>query len=428
LFVPLVAFAIGEYEEGYRWKVDGGSTWYATGQEAVDAGREAMLVAMQTNNCSPYGLTARQADFGPIVWTSSPWYARAEHKQTCDGYPYAALNTVNVNIERAGCTIGVNCPAPPAPECGDGTKGRLQPTRAASATAVTTIIGGCLDGCAVSGVRVDPIGINKDVDGTFYFLPWVKFSGETCSGGVPEIPPDDPEPVPEPTGEVCKESTEGTEVCGAPAYGENCGYVNGNFTCLGKTDPDECWVNPDGSRICGESGPTPPVPDDQLGANGPSGSGNTYNYYNSGTVAGSSRDAGDSGANPNRPNSTDPRTAPTPVVDVGGDGDGYGEESEDPGEIAGYEACEGEACPTFQGILGGYYEQLQEVAIVSAWTNIGASIPAGSCPDASVSVFGDSYDVMTIPCQIWDNTVSPLLGLVFLFVWPFLGLRIVMSA
>jgi len=322
----------------------------------------------------------------------------------------------------------------PEPECGDGTKGRLQPTRSATASAVATIIGSCLDGCEVASVRVDPIGINKDVDGTFYFLPWVKFSGNTCSGGEPEIPPDDPEPADEPTGEVCKESAEGTEVCGAPAYGENCGYVNGEFVCLGKTDPDECWVNGDGSRLCGDTAPMPPVPDsgtpgqratpdDTLGAIGPTGTTNNYNYYNSATVAGSSRDAGDSGANPNRNTSTNPSTGAIPVV-VEGDGEGTGE-GDGGGPFGGPEMDE---VGTFGELTQSFVDGLEAAPIVAAWTGIGSSIPAGACPDADISVFGETYSFTDFACGIWDDTVVPLLSLVFLFVWPFMGLRILMSA
>jgi hypothetical protein len=320
-------------------------------------------------------------------------------------------------------------------ECGDGTKGRLQPVRAETASAAEIIIGSCLDGCAVADVKIDPIGINKDVDGSFYFLPWVRLSGDACVGGEPEIPPEDPDPADEPTGEVCKESAEGTEVCRANAYGENCGYINGDFVCLGKTDPDECWVNPDGSRLCGESAPTPPVPDsgvpgvkatpdDELSSVGPGGTSNEYNYYNSATVAGSSRDAGDTGENPNRPNSTDPRTAPTPVVNVG-DGEGDGEGDGGGGPFTGPEM---ETVCTFQECTDEFLASVQAAPLVAAWTSIGSSIPAGACPDADISVFGEVYSFTDFACSIWDDTVVPLLSLVFLFVWPFIGLRIIMSA
>jgi len=298
-----------------------------------------------------------------VIWNANDVKAHTATCTTVSGgfanvyvvYQHTHATMPNIKSKLAvriqNTVIDQTCTVPQAPpQCGDGTEGRLQPTRAASASQVETIIGTCLDGCEVSSVRVDPIGINKDVDGTFYFLPWVKFSGQSCSGGEPDIPPDEPGPDPEPTGEVCKTSAEGTEVCGAPAYGENCGYVNGNFTCLGKTDPDECWIHTDGSRLCGESAPTPPVPDsgtagvkatpdDVLNAVGPGAVSNEYNYYNTATVAAASRDPGDDGSNPNRLSSTDPRTTATPVVDVGGDGDGDGD-GEPAGSASGGESCD----------------------------------------------------------------------------------------
>jgi len=321
---------------------------------------------------------------------------------------------------------------PPEPECGDGTQGRLQPTRAATADAVSTIIGGCLDGCEVSNVRVDPVGINEE-GGTYYFLPWVTFSGETCGGGEPAIPPDDPGPDPEPAGEVCKTSTAGTEVCTDESYGENCGYVNDKFVCLGKTDTDECWVNDDGSRICGTNAPMPPVPDsgtpgqpatptDTVAAEGPTGTTNEYNYYNSTVVAGSSRDPGDTGANPNRPDSTNPSTEPTPTTCVGdncgtGTGDAYNPTTPALDEL-----------DSFGALTQAFWDGLQAAPIVSAWTNIGASVPTGSCPSYSLSVFGQTYSFTEFMCELWEEQVAPVLSLVFLFVWPFIGLRIVMSA
>jgi hypothetical protein len=344
--------------EGFVWRSM--QSWANPTHCQNMSGPEAVLACSEPRYLAIYGADYSITYSGPMSCTASDTYG-------CRAYGRAGSlywNFEGNQYYQGAVSITANRPvdvAPneslctdPEPECGDGTKGRLQPTRAASATQVTTIIGSCLDGCAVSGVRVDPVGINKEPDGTFYFLPFVKFSGEACAGGEPEIPPADPTPVDEPSGEICKESAAGTDVCTASAYGENCGYVNGNFVCLGKTDADECWVNPDGSRLCGDTAPTPPVPDngtpgvkaaptDQVSAVAPSGSGTTYNYYNSATVAGSSRDPGDSGANPNRPSSADPRTEPTPVTGSGGDGTGIDIEFPS-GEASGGETCD--AAPT----------------------------------------------------------------------------------
>lgn len=87
-----------------------------------------------------------------------------------------------------------------------------------------------------------------------------------------------------------------------------------------------------------------------------------------------------------------------------------------------------ETLDSFQSITQTFVDGIEAAPIVSAWTGIASSVPAGSCPNATLTVFGDAYQIMTFPCQIWEDVVAPLLSLVFLFVWPFIGMRIVMSS
>jgi len=195
--------------------------------------------------------------------------------------------------------------------------------------------GDCVEGCTVKDVKLWSPGINLGSG-----LRWslgIQITGAVC-GNAPD-PPSAQEAEGPDDQELCKSTPGGGEACAGP-YGENCGYLNGKFVCLGKTDPDECWVNDDGSRWCGESAPTPPVPDngtrgqkatpdDAVAAEGGTGTTTTYNYYNTTTMAGST-EASDSGANPNRPDSTDPSTEPTPTTCVGdncGSGEGGGSET-----------------------------------------------------------------------------------------------------
>jgi hypothetical protein len=382
-----------------------GGAWFDT-EEAARASFEAYQDLSPDYNYTIGALTrnSNTTNFGATTHTATTGYCSRANPTSCGSLSATTFQS------RQAADAAVSCP-PPEPECGDGTKGRLQPTRANSASQVTTIIGSCLDGCAVSGVKLDPVGINKDVDGTFYFLPFVKFSGEECSGGAPELPPDDPEPVAEPQGEVCKTTAGGLEVCTSSQYGENCGYLNDKLVCLGKTDPDECWVNADGSRYCGEQAPTPPVPDngspgvkatpnDQVAANGPGGGGNTYNYFNTATVAGSSRPAGTDGANPNRPSSTNPATPATPTVDVGGGGDGTGEEpgggSASGGETcAAPPVCEGDALECAQliqqwriGCPASQTEAEMRAGITDTGIGADGKFPAGS----SVTLGSEDFD------------------------------------
>ncbi len=125
------------------------------------------------------------------------------------------------------------------------------------------------------------------------------------------------------------------EFCQSSSQGENCGYLNDQFICLGKTGDDNCNVMADGSRVCGTAAPMPPVPDN--GTPGtpatPDGTitinnGSTFNFFNTTTVAGSSRPPGTTGQNPY--NGSSP----------GGVGDGEGEGEEGDEAVSGGASCE----------------------------------------------------------------------------------------
>lgn len=129
----------------------------------------------------------------------------------------------------------------------------------------------------------------------------ITHSSEVCThGAVPSPVGDQATP-----GETCGGAS--PEFCLARA-GENCGYLNDSFVCLPKVGETKCAVFGDGGRVCGNSAPTPPVPD-----NGTPGTvatpaatvqstvnnvTTTLNYFNATQVAGSSRDPGSTGDNP----------------------------------------------------------------------------------------------------------------------------------
>lgn len=216
---------------------------------------------------------------------------------------------------------------------------------------------GTTDGCTLTGVYKAGPGLDKDEGGTYEFLANVRLGGGWCSPGAEE--PQEEEVQDFPVGEDCNTSAAANEYCHSNEdpenEGDDCGWYNDVLVCTDRTDEDECWVNDDGSRYCGENAPMPPVPD-----NGTGGvpaepddeiidpdTGNEYDYYDGDTVGGSSRPPGDSGANPNRPGSTNPSTEPTPVVDVGdGDGDGDGEGDGDE-SVGGGGDCD--VAPTCEG-------------------------------------------------------------------------------
>jgi len=216
----------------------------------------------------------------------------------------------------------------------------------------------CYNNCRVTATSVNDHWLNSALEpGQKWGVLRLQNTGATCSDTEPptETPgPTEPEPVPDVEPENCITSAAGVEYCDAPNYGENCGYVNDKFVCLGKTDNDECWINDDGSRFCGESAPMPPRPDsgvagtpappnDTVQHTNSGGVTNNYYYYNPATVAGSARAPGTSGANPNNPASTDPRTESSPVTEQGGGGTGEG----GGGTASGGASCD--AAPTCSG-------------------------------------------------------------------------------
>lgn len=143
----------------------------------------------------------------------------------------------------------------------------------------------------------------------------IRQTTESCVPGQPW--PDEGAGEPsgdEPTSgdnESCQSVGDGSYCQSASGDGQ-CGYMNDSYICLNQVAPDECKVGGDGGRVCGSAAATtPPVPDDGTPGHpaAPSGTistetvnpdgsvtNNTYNYYNSSTVAGSSRDPGTSGA------------------------------------------------------------------------------------------------------------------------------------
>jgi hypothetical protein len=206
------------------------------------------------------------------------------------------------------------------------------------------------DECTVTGIY--KTGPGKDPTGSpnvFSFLADIRMGGGACADAPTSPETENIAPAPKEDGETCETSAAGVEYChdATPQEDETgCGYYNDNFTCLDAVEPDECWVDADGSRYCGQDAPTPPVPD-----NGTPGvpaepddqiidpdTDNVYDYYDPDTVTGSDRPAGDSGANPNRPGSTNPSTPTQPVAEQG-DGDGDGGEGEGDGSASGGLTC-----------------------------------------------------------------------------------------
>jgi len=398
-------------------------------------------------------LENHRANYGP--WAGCPTCGTyTVYAEVCKASDTYGCRTWGVRLQRVtGGTItsetnilrGQVAPNPayctdPEPVCEAGNSYDILAIAANEAQAISAFNNTCKDGCKVTARSINDFWLPSGTSpGDMYGVIRLTETGDECTT-EPATPEDTEEPPPTepvnpaPEGENCVTSDAGVEYCDADSYGENCGYVNDNYVCLGKTDPDECWVNADGSRLCGESAPSPPVPDngtpgqkatptDTVQSTGPGGTSNTYNYYNSTVVAGSSRPAGDSGANPNRPDSYNPSTEPTPTVGAGGEGEGA-----EQGEAYDPTTPELAELDSFGDLTQAFWDGLQAAPIVAAWTGIGASVPTASCPSYSLTVFGQTYSFTEFMCELWDEQIAPVLSLVFLFVWPFIGLRIVMSA
>jgi hypothetical protein len=106
--------------------------------------------------------------------------------------------------------------------------------------------------------------------------------------------------------------------------------------------------------------------------------------------------------------------------EISGKLDGLGDAEFDEEALEG-----GGTAPTFSESLNAFYDDVQEAPLLSAVSGITFG-SAGTCVPFAISTsFGDwSTDMI---CEVWE-TISPLVSGFMLFVWGFLGFRILMSA
>jgi hypothetical protein len=86
--------------------------------------------------------------------------------------------------------------------------------------------------------------------------------------------------------------------------------------------------------------------------------------------------------------------------------------------------------PTVQSSTNTYISAIQGAPIVSAISNIGASIPSGVCPVVTIplSIFGKSQTyTMDSQCTLWNSAAS-IMGSIMLVVYTLLAVRILMTA
>lgn len=269
--------------------------------------------------------------------------------------------------------------------------------------------------------------------------------GDPPEGPPEDIDDDDGEPSDSPP-EECVDVGDGEYCIGGPGPGD-CGYFNDAYTCIDQVRDDECKVAADGSRLCGDQVKgTPPAPDSgtpgemaapdgTITVQHEDGSTTTYNYYSSGTVSGSSRDPGTTGAN-------SASGAGSPHAPSQGDADGDGQDdceqsgacgggdaivstgpcySDEEGFVSIVSACAQDA---FTYIGEALYEENDWYTLVSEMWN---AVPTGGvCPSAEFAAWGETYDFGDVACDLVEDA-TPTLGLMFLILWGFVGIRILIG-
>ena len=233
----------------------------------------------------------------------------------------------------------------------------------------------------------------------------------------------------------CMADGSGGTVCTEADKGKNCGTFNGDEVCVASIPNGSCVSYASGGVACAAS-TTPPVPN-----NGTSGTpatptgqvqqytdgttSSTVNYYSSSTVAASTSPVAASAGGQNTGN------AGTNASSGTGTGAGTNPANGDCG-ATGVD-CSGDGStptlstvPTIGDTSTGYVGSLSSVPIVAAVTSIGASVPSGSCPTGSFTVYGTSYTIDE-QCTLWDS-VSSIVSACMLALYAILGIKILLSA
>ncbi len=271
-----------------------------------------------------------------------------------------------------------------------------------------------------SGCKVVSYGVSVALGGNWAGSYKVEGS---CSEGPTGTPPAGAAPS-------CITGASGLQYCKNTAGSGQCGYVNDQFVCLASTPPNGCQALPDGSKVCGTNASTPPAPNNGTPGekaaadetiNSQSGVGGTvtniYSYYGSATVAGSSG------------GSSTPTREP-------GDGDtGSGDGSQDGAGECADGACEGslpnggdlEELDSFGTMTQGFIDRIAAAPLVASVANLGSSLPAGACPDWTLTMFDREISLSAPMCTIWGE-IAGILSAVMLVAWGLLAARIVLSA
>lgn len=413
----------------YRSQPQGSSSWTAwlpTPQEACAASVELSAYSCGTlyDVVSKTG-TAYESPAGSGIYRC---WLEVQATKKSDGTPKTCTQSYPIAEQVADC--------PEEEDCGD-LSGKW--FLGVGAEPTNEVCNGALN-CRAEKVAATCTPAEGSSDPDHRCVVTYEYNGDSCGGGDSEVSPsEDPE--------VCIGN-----FCVNEPNAKNCGWLNGGFVCLNDVADSGCKVFDDGSRVCGDSAPMPPVPD-----NGTAGveaePDDTFetdvgdrDYFDDETVAGSSRDPGGSGDNPyEEGDQGGDDGGGSGAVTVSVDGltceEGSGNCSENGAAGTGSDPREGWQCWSEGDGFAGAVSDCFEAASQSMWATIRDESPllsvaaatvdafpsgGGSCPSAPVVLAEETFDLWEVPCGFLAE-VSGVLGPLFLLFWSFLGLRILLS-
>lgn len=382
-----------------RWSGGTGSTQQIISASSASEGKEVRY-ARHYACSSTYGLTT----------------CTASQSNRSYGEVYAVYMDATCPAGKAVNTTTLKCETVTAPPSNPCAAKNGQKAYTASTGTMPTTGTLCVSGCRAT--------MNGGLDVGSGWTAWGQYNGEQCTADNTQSTSQ--ETLPDGTKGVC---------IGDKCVSEtkrNCGYVNNSYRCITDsqlTPENPCVQTQSGGVFCISSAPTPPAPnngtegqkansDANFGLNTKSngtGTGQTVNYYNSGTVGG---DSGNPGGD--------------------GQGDGDGEEQAEPcgdeakpckitgdpteGNLKGYSA------PTITASTSAFMAAVQQAPLFAAANNLTAiNAGPGTCPplDMNLPLLGQ---VGTgIHCELTQENSSAFAA-VFLLIYSLIGIRIVMSA
>lgn len=214
--------------------------------------------------------------------------------------------------------------------------------------------------------------------------------------------------------------------------GQGCGYFNGDYVCTGHVRDNTCVAFASGGVACtAGAADAPSAPGG--GPATPTGSvtagTQTVNYYDQSTVNNSSTtvnttsgQGGSAVGAPGRDGSSS--GSGSSGGSTGGSGNGC------PGGnctgIGGSAGANEEVC-TFAECTQTFINRVQASPLVASLASASSSVPSGSCPSVTFSMFGETMNLSESMCTLWGD-IAGFLTPMFLLAWAWMGTRIVMSA